>query len=226
MYWTDEHANKVQRANLDGSNVEDLIIENIGSPAGLAFGLWTERTNRYVSFQPRSAGMVAFQVEMTASDYFPDSVGFLGWVGEPDEDGIARMVDEAYFSTTWPARVHLGACEIVPAATYRVSATPDGVSFNDPLLISTVAEPVPKKWGDCVGQFRGVTWSPADGVANMDDIMAAVHCFQQTAGAPPLIWIDVDGAEPNKVVNFTDIMRIVQGFQGEDYPFPEPLDCP
>ena len=26
MYWTDKESNKIQRANLDGSNIEDLVI--------------------------------------------------------------------------------------------------------------------------------------------------------------------------------------------------------
>ena len=36
MYWTDWDTNKIQRANLDGSNVEDLVTTGLGSPYGIA----------------------------------------------------------------------------------------------------------------------------------------------------------------------------------------------
>lgn len=36
MYWTDIGADKIQRANLDGSNVEDVITEGLNSPLGIA----------------------------------------------------------------------------------------------------------------------------------------------------------------------------------------------
>ena len=35
MYWTDARARKIQRANLDGSNVEDLVT-GLGEPRGIA----------------------------------------------------------------------------------------------------------------------------------------------------------------------------------------------
>ena len=48
MYWTDEATSKIQRANLDGSNVEDLITTGLSAPAGIALDLgrgkmyWTD----------------------------------------------------------------------------------------------------------------------------------------------------------------------------------------
>ena len=36
MYWTDDGTNKIQRADLDGSNVEDLVTLSFGSPIGIA----------------------------------------------------------------------------------------------------------------------------------------------------------------------------------------------
>ena len=36
MYWTDGGNNKIQRANLDGSNVEDLITSGLTKPLGIA----------------------------------------------------------------------------------------------------------------------------------------------------------------------------------------------
>ena len=48
MYWTDYWTDKIQRANLDGSNVEDLITQGLGSPGGIALDVaggkmyWTD----------------------------------------------------------------------------------------------------------------------------------------------------------------------------------------
>ena len=36
MYWTDDSADRIQRANLDGSNVENLIIQGLIDPYGIA----------------------------------------------------------------------------------------------------------------------------------------------------------------------------------------------
>ena len=164
---------------------------------------------------------------MTASLQSPGSVGVSGWVGEPDEGGFARVVDAPFFSDAWPAVMHVGDCEVVPAAAYELRATPDGVLFTKPPFeVSTIAEPTPKKWADCVGSFEASAWTGPNGVVNMDDVMAAVQKFKQLAGAPHLTWVDVDEEVPNAVLNFTDIMRIVQGFKGEDYPFSAPAECP
>ena len=36
MYWTDEWTEKIQRANLDGSNIEDLVTQGLEGPSGIA----------------------------------------------------------------------------------------------------------------------------------------------------------------------------------------------
>ena len=49
MYWTNPGAGKIQRANLSGSNVEDLVTSGLSSPTGLALDVaggkiyWTDR---------------------------------------------------------------------------------------------------------------------------------------------------------------------------------------
>ncbi len=168
----------------------------------------------------------AYQVEMTASGYFPDSTGVLGWVGEPDEIGIARLVEEPFLSDAWAEVVHVGDCAIVPAATYEIRATLDDATFSDPVEIRTIAQPAPKYWGDVVGEFGGTEWSAPNGVVNMDDVMAGVQEFKQLETAPPLTWVDLDPEVPNGVLNFTDIFQIVQGFKGGPYPFRSPAECP
>ena len=92
--------------------------------------------------------------------------------------------------------------------------------------VGTIVAPAEKLWADVAGTFDGTGWTGPNGVVNMDDIMAAVHKFRRLANAPPMSWVDVDGELPNMVINLTDIMRIVQGFKGEPYPFSDPASCP
>ena len=181
--------------------------------------------NRYISFDPNCAGNVAFQVELTAVTFFPGSTAVLGWVGEPSADDISRIVDEPYFSDAWPDVVHVGDCEIVPAAEYEIQTTIDGSIFLNPLTVATIAQPAPKYWADCVGDFGG-SWEAPNGVVNMNDVMATLQLFSAAPTAPPLTWVDVDGESPNAVLNMTDVQRVVDGFKGAPYPFIDPADCP
>ena len=98
--------------------------------------------------------------------------------------------------------------------------------MSSALELETILEPSGKSWGDVVGEFLALEWSGPDGIVNMDDVMAAVQTFQELPSAPPLSWVDVDEEVPNLVLNMTDILRIVQGFKGEPYPFRAPVDCP
>ena len=49
MYWSDRGTRKIQRANLDGSAVEDLVASGLDLPGGLVVDLregkmyWTDR---------------------------------------------------------------------------------------------------------------------------------------------------------------------------------------
>ncbi len=200
----------------DNAENDELVVQTAAAP-----------TNRYVSFgTDDTEGNVAYLVEMTASEFFPGSVGVLGWVGEPDEDGVARVADFAHYSNAWPEVVRVGDCEITPAATYEMSATLDGVSFEAPVEVSTVGLPSPKNWGDLVGGFNEGAWAAPDGIVNLGDIQAILQRFSGAAGAPPMTWADLDPEVPNAVVNMTDVQRAVAGFEGEAYPFSDPTDCP
>ncbi len=39
MYWTDDGTDKIQRANLDGSNIEDLVTQGLADPIGIALDM-------------------------------------------------------------------------------------------------------------------------------------------------------------------------------------------
>lgn len=175
-----------------------------------------QRKNRYISFAPMAFNgqSVAVQVELTASTYFPDSTGVLGWVGAPDEHDVSRVVADPVYRVWGELVINAGDCEIVPVATYALRAivegSPEGnpASYSDPLLVETIAKPGVNYWADGVGILEPVcstmltpcadaseclpgevcgVWGPPDGFINFNDVTAAVFAFQQ---APGLAWPD------------------------------------
>ena len=205
--------------------------------------------NRYLSFDTNHGdNSIAYQVEMTACDYFPHSTGVLGWVGPPYDPGCqddqgdplpddppcwgeyaSRLVDEPFYSDAWPALLHVGDCEIVPVAGYEIRATGNGEYFSDPLAIGTIAQPTPpppKWWADIVGMRVSGAWSPPDAFVNFYDIQAAVLVFESPSDGPHWTWADVEDATPNAVINLTDVQMIILAFEGAPYPFDDPKFCP
>lgn len=193
----------------------------------------------------------------------PGSVGLSWWVGPPDANGVARLVSQpfAHFSSEWPTLVHVGDCEVVPTARYSIRQTIDGVDMSDALEVATTARPEGKYWGDGVGRLTYfcdgnpqsptcdptsndcpdeqpclAAWPPPDGVANFDDVLAALFLFESGPDdvLPHFTWVDMHGddgssaiyAPPNGVANFSDMQFIVLAFQGRPYPFADPANCP
>ena len=139
------------------------------------------------------------------------SVGMSWWVGEPDAQGIARLVGEAdrYVTDNWLAAVHAGDCEVVPRATYGVRAVLVGGDQPEPesgqLEVTTIAKPINGYWADAVGDLDYYCtgdwsdcpngdpdcplgescieqWSPPNGIINFNDVAATVFAFQQAPG--------------------------------------------
>ncbi len=217
-----------------------------GEPGGE--GTCYVQRNRYISIDPNpdSRGIPTARrvsLETGGGNFVP-----IGWVGEPVQTVVAgpetspqllaRVEAIPYFrdwhvddeGNPWAdASVHLGDCEISPGHGYRVDAIPlgfdidDEANYSDGLLLRTTDD-----WADVVGAAAG---DPPDGVRNFRDISAVVAGFQSIQSAPKT-WLDLQGgtATPElpdfSDVSFTDINHTVAGFQGADYPFSLPCECP
>lgn len=182
--------------------------------------------NRYISFVPNTLLPLEYKV------YKVPSGAPIGWVSAPDGAGMATVV-AGPVSRTWPeAVIHVGDCEIVPAAEYVIRAS-DGVADSAPLTLPTIAQPAPKFWGDTVGGFSG-SWEPANGVVNVNDFVAALQRFQSLPTAPHVSIVDVVGAGLpgqeaclNRLGNVSDVFNLIKAFQGQAYPFTtDPGSCP
>ena len=164
----------------------------------------------------------------------------LGWVGEPDAGGVARVVAAPVYREWTERTVHVGDCEIVPVATYGFRATPDEVLYSDPWEAGTIAKPGGLHYGDTVGMGTGDLpplegFTPPNRVVNVTDVQAFI-LTNQGASTPSAhyTWVDLhgtdDGSPPDQVLNVSDLQRILFGFAGQPYTqTPEqldPADCP
>jgi hypothetical protein len=199
--------------------------------------------NRYIALVPGTgAEAIAYQVTLKESLEFPESAGLSWWVAVPDEDGVSRLATSPVFHD-WSdglRLIHVGDCQIVPASTYEIRATPDGVSFGDPVELPTVHRPEPRYYGDVVGVGTGeypprLGFTPPNGAANVSDVQAFLLTVQgANSPSAPTAWVDLhglgEGTPPNFILNVADLQRILFGVEGQRYADApdhlDPADCP
>ena len=92
IYWTDRDTDKVQRANMDGSNIKDLITTGLDTPQGIAVDVangkvyWTDSATKKIQ-----------RANLDGSDVEDLVTGLLG-----NPDGIALDVaDDKMYWTDW-----------------------------------------------------------------------------------------------------------------------------
>ncbi|UCE59197.1 MAG: hypothetical protein JSU63_17355 [Phycisphaerales bacterium] len=198
-------------------------------------------TNRYIAVViNEELEPLAYRVDLIASEYFAESIGTVGWLGEPDANNVSRVVGSAYYTDTWPRVLYVSDCEIVPVATYEVWATTDGAAFFNPREVATIQRPGVWYYGDTVGEGTGelpprAGFTPPNGIVNVTD----VHAYILTADGPTtpsalVPWVDLHGlgygCPPNFILNVSDLQRILFGLEGQEYTDTayqlDPADCP
>jgi len=184
--------------------------------------------NRYISFTAENK-QAATAVKVTRIN---PAYGDIGWVGIPDSRGMAGLEASPVLRVWTEMAVHVGDCAISPAATFEVRSTPDGGVFSAPLVVSTTAKPAGKDWGDIVGNLAQGSWSPPNGIANVQDIVAVLQTIQGLPTAPHASVTDlqsVSASDPclNRIVNTADVLIEVFAVAGSTYPFTvNPAACP
>jgi len=185
--------------------------------------------NRYISFQPANAGAwIAFRVTKTTAP------AGTCWVSAPNSNGRASCGSNPVFRV-WPEPViHVGDCEIVPAATYQVAAASSVSNFS--ISLSVVTSPVPslngKLWGDVAGVLHGDGWAPPDRLANVQDVLAVLSYITNTGQRPAFEAVNLQSQSVNdpclnNFVNVGDVMMVVEAVRGTPYPFVgNPMSCP
>ncbi len=184
--------------------------------------------NRFVSFVPATGPLpVAHEIRLVASTFDPAAVGFVGWVGEPSTaPGLtSRVVTSPVFRIWDEPVIHVGDCEIMPGAVYEIRATGDGVTYSAPVVIATVPRPGGgKDWCDVAGVNNGTQWTPPNGVANIQDVMAIRSYISAAAPIPTAQRVNLQGISTadsclNNVVNTADTLAAILAIGGQPYPF-------
>lgn len=186
--------------------------------------------NRYLVFTPGDAfgtggsGPVVQALRVLANG-FP---AWEKWVGAPDGANISRVQCLPHYQDWGAAQLYVTDQDIRPAVTYVVQGIRQGADTNNEAFYSTpVNVPTVPLWGDCVGVATGSGWTPPNGFVNVNDVTAEVHRFESRPFAPPLSWMDIADAIPNKLINVSDIQRVVLAFGGgNNYPYTNPQPCP
>ena len=129
MYWTNRGQHKIQRANLDGSNIEDLVVTGDSEPLSIAIDLaagkmyWTECNDDRMLRRIRRANLDGSQVESLVTNLLgPQGIaldvsqGKMYWTEGPEIPPLIR-------------RANLDGSNIEDLVTANISA-PDGITLD------------------------------------------------------------------------------------------------
>lgn len=203
--------------------------------------------NRYISLRPNNRGRITkLEVTLTAGLPHPALIGDSWWVRSPVETAAGRFPkplvgdgecvaflgsESTAAEMDWDGAgcriLHITGCPIEPTSAYDVRAvteTDTSVALNVPTALQPGGG---KFWGDAVGFFDGVEWTAAQGTVNIDDASVAISTFQggQVVAPTPgsqvahLSVADVEPGNVNTVVNFADVLILLNAFRGDTYPF-------
>ena len=176
--------------------------------------------NRYISIDPTAGGAnlgkaFAIRVTLTDSLQFEAAEGMTWWVGEPDENCMAGLVDSE-LTRDWSdcPTLYIGDCGIVPVSEYTLVGVYSGGHSSEPFVFMTSLRPnAGKWWGDAVGSFTGDAgippnvWTAPQGVTNFDEVVAALKTFQDKNAitATHTSITDIHPRVPNRIVNIDDV---------------------
>lgn len=219
--------------SIDSENISGLdlgVVCTIPEPAPLPLPApppHDRRKNRYVSFRLDDTGqVVAYRVQKTT--FPPGSC----WVKAPVQSGADQYTatcgwSPVYRVWTEPV-VHVGDCEIIPAADYTIYVNaPGGWQNPTGLAVSTILVPSinNKLWGDNVGTNNGVEWTAPDQLTNVNDVLSLLAFIGNQTIRPHftvanLQAISSDDSCLNAQVNTADVLIAVRAVAGDSYGMP------
>ena len=167
------------------------------------------------------------------------------WVGEPSEvseNGAVVDPDDAPAHPSFTAAmltceplfadwgslgtVHVFHEAIVPGGTYEIQVINEGcglgseINFSQPLSLATSG------WGDTVEDCSTIPCSPPDGTVSFLDITAILARFVSDPVSITKARADLEPGCPDLIINMSDVLFAVAGFQGLGYPFTPTAEDP
>ena len=99
MYWTDSGTKKIQRANLDGSDIEDLVTTDLSRPFGIVIYqdkiYWADQGSNKIKRADLNGSNVETLISYRCS----------GCIGGGNPTGIVAHKDKLYWTDSWPYRI-------------------------------------------------------------------------------------------------------------------------
>ena len=197
MYWVDYRAAKIQRADLDGSNVEDLITTGLNSPSGIALDVgggkmyWTDAITDKIQRADLNGsnvedlitrvgpfGIALLQPTVTLA-LSPTSISEAGGVATVS----AKLSHRSAAATTITVRPVANAYTVGSDSTITIAAG-DTTNAADTVAITAVDN----------GQYEVTRAVTVSGVARNDqsvDSVTGAALTLEEADAPKMYWTDV-----------------------------------
>ncbi len=158
------------------------------------------------------------------------------WVGEPrevsengaSEDPLpgfpnfwAATLECSPYYTDWSTlgTVHVYHEGIVPAGTYHIQGINEGCGSANAANFSPSLSLATARWGDTIRDCTTIPCPPPDGVVNITDISAILGRFVSAGDAISKTRADMEPATLDHVINISDALFALGGFQGLEYPF-------
>ena len=207
--------------------------------------------NRYLAFRAGNAGeQTAIRVRMVsvppphqalngktlfvaqpnevcenAAQTVPPPGGCAAAPGQPARTFLAASLQCGPYYTDWSVlgTVHVFHPALVPGGQYQVQAinvacpTSGEDDYSAPLEMAT------SRWGDIVGDCATLPCTPPDGTVNVStDVVACLDKFRNLITAAGKSRSDTDPQTPDRLINISDVTKILDAFVGKPYPFAAP----
>ena len=126
-----------------------------------------------------------------------------------------------YCRTDWSSLgdIHVFHEGIRPGSEYDIQivdcdCTLDENAFSPSLPLPTA------RYGDVVRDCSKIPCSPPEGAVNIIDVNQIIACFTSDPDAPRKARCEMEPNCPDLVINITDALHGINGFNGLSYPFP------
>ena len=141
---------------------------------------------------------------------------------------LAASLQCSPYYAEWPDSefVHIYHEGIVPGGTYRIQLIDISCAATDEGNFSPAVDASASRWGDTIRDFTTIPPGPPDGAVNITDVSAIVGRFGSAPDAIAKVRADLEPGCLDLVINVSDILSSVTGFQGLDYPFEPTADSP
>lgn len=216
------------------------ICPSSSAPIAEMIGDETSTKNRFLSFTAGDSGRTQ-AVRVTFVDLpspFHTWNGAELWVGPTSEvsqngasvdplPGFANFnaatlqCDSFYADWSAVGVVHIFHEGIVPLGSYRIQVIEDSEACDaaNEAHFSAPLDLVAAKWGDTITDLSTEPPGPPDGINNITDIFAVIGRFSSADGSIVKPRADLEPGCLDLLINITDVLSGIVGFQGLGYPF-------